>query len=155
MNLRGTLTTDFFATSMPLKGFEELASAARKAMKNAYAPYSHLRVGAAIVMEDGETFTGCNVENAVFAATVCAERTAISKAVSQGAKSIRAVVVVSDAEAPLLPCGICLQTIAEFAMGERTQIVSIGRSGQSAKFDLGKLFPSGIRVHRTIRSVTG
>ena len=135
--------------------FQELATAARKAMKNAYAPYSHLRVGAALLMDDGKIFAGCNVENAAFAATVCAERSAISKAVSEGSRSIRTVVVVSDAETPLLPCGTCLQAISEFATDGRTKIVALGKKGRVEKFTLGRLFPSGVRVNRTIRSVTG
>jgi cytidine deaminase len=137
-----------------LKKSGELGSAAREALANAYAPYSHLRVGAAVLTSDGKVFTGCNVENAVFAVTICAERTAISKAVSQGSNSIKSVVVVSDAEEPLLPCGMCLQTISEFASGRDTKIVSIGKNGRAESFTLGKLFPSGIKVNRTIRSVT-
>ncbi len=137
---------------MDLKG---LTLAARRAKKNAYAPYSHLRVGAALLMDDGKVFTGCNVENAVFASTVCAERTAISKAISEGSRSIRAVAVVSDAEDPLLPCGTCLQTITEFAVGSETRIVASGKKGKSEEFSLGGLFPSGFRVNKTIRTVTG
>ncbi len=132
-----------------------LASAATEAMKRAYAPYSHLKVGAAILMTDGKVFTGCNVENAVFAHTICAERTAIVKAVSEGSKSIKEVVIASTTEDPLLPCGMCLQTISEFARSGGTKITAISKSGKTETFDLGALFPSGIRVHKTIRTVTG
>ena len=132
-----------------------LAAVAKDAMKNSYAPYSNLHVGAAVQTVDGKIYSGCNVENAVFAATVCAERTAIAKAVSEGSRFIARVFVTSDAEEPLLPCGICLQTISEFSKDGRTQIMSLGKNGKTLRFNLGTLFPSGIKVHRTIRSVTG
>ena len=132
-----------------------MASAAKEAMKNSYSPYSHLRVGAAILMDDGKVYSGCNVENAAFASTICAERTAVAKAVSGGSRSIKKVVVTSDADEPLLPCGDCLQTIAEFAKDGKVQIVSIGKNGDKSVHRLGRLFPSGLRVHDTIRKVTG
>jgi cytidine deaminase len=134
---------------------DELASAARKAMKNAYAPYSHLNVGAAVLASDGRVFSGCNVENASFASTICAERSAIASAVSQGVKSIEAVVIVSTAEGPLLPCGNCLQTISEFASGPGTKIVSVGSDSKISRHGLGKLFPSGAKVHRAIKNEIG
>jgi cytidine deaminase len=131
----------------------ELATQARKAMKNAYAPYSHLRVGAAVLMTDGKIFTGCNVENAVFAHTICAERTAIVKAISAGSKSIQEVVIASTTEEPLLPCGMCFQTISEFAKNGQVKITTISKKGKTETFRLRELFPSGIRVHRTIKKV--
>jgi len=124
-------------------------------MKHSYSPYSHLRVGAAIQMDNGKVYTGCNVENATFAASVCAERTAIAKAVSQGSRSIKTVVVTSDAKEPLLPCGVCLQTISEFSKDGKTRIVSIGGNDQKVAYSLGRLFPSGMKVHKAIRAVTG
>ena len=124
-------------------------------MRQSYSPYSHLRVGAAILMDDGKVYTGCNVENATFAASVCAERTAIAKAISEGSRSIKAVVVVSDAKEPLLPCGVCLQTISEFSKDGKTRIVAIGGNGGKIAYSLGRLFPSGKKVHKAIMAVTG
>jgi cytidine deaminase len=96
---------------------EHLLSLARAAQQNAYARYSNFKVGAAVLLENGEVFTGCNVENASYGLTNCAERSAIFAAVSKlgGANvKIRAVAVVNDHDAPCSPCGACRQVIAEF-----------------------------------------
>jgi cytidine deaminase len=94
---------------------ERLVDAARRARENAYAPYSEYRVGAAIATEDGSIFSGCNVENASYGATICAERTAIVRMVASGGSTpiACAIVVGGDRVAP--PCGICRQVLAEFA----------------------------------------
>ena len=96
---------------------DRLLQRAREAQQNAYAPYSNFRVGAAILLDSGEVFTGCNVENASYGLTNCAERSAIFAAVSQlGAAKVKvsAVAVVNDHNAPCSPCGACRQVIAEF-----------------------------------------
>jgi cytidine deaminase len=97
---------------------ETLISAARKALQRAYAPYSNFHVGAAVLTAEGEIFTGCNVENASYGLTICAERSAIFSAV-QSTKApklaIRAVAVLNGAGVPCSPCGACRQVIAEFA----------------------------------------
>jgi len=96
---------------------ERLLKLAREAQQNAYAPYSKFRVGAAILLDNGEIFTGCNVENASYGLTNCAERSAIFAAVSKlgGAKvRVAGVAVVNDHDAPCSPCGACRQVIAEF-----------------------------------------
>jgi cytidine deaminase len=95
---------------------ERLLKHARKAMKSAYAPYSKFQVGAAILLEDGRVFTGCNVENASYGLTICAERNAIFAAVAAGGKKprIAAVAVVNKRGVPCSPCGACRQVIAEF-----------------------------------------
>ena len=96
---------------------QSLLDAARQALKRAYAPYSNFHVGAAILTEQGEVFTGCNVENASYGLTNCAERSAIFTAVQQTAGkklAIRAVAVVNGNEVPCSPCGACRQVIAEF-----------------------------------------
>src|SRR5215470_2862936 len=96
---------------------ERLLKRAREAQQNAYAPYSKFRVGAAILLDNGKIFTGCNVENASYGLTNCAERSAIFAAVSSlGGAHIRisAVAVVNDHNAPCSPCGACRQVIAEF-----------------------------------------
>lgn len=94
---------------------KELIYKAQEARERAYSPYSNFRVGAAVLMENGEVYTGCNIENASFGATNCAERTAIFKAVSEGTKSIKAIALIGSDEEFTYPCGICRQVIAEFA----------------------------------------
>lgn len=94
---------------------KELIYKAKTAREKAYSPYSNFKVGAAVLMENGEVYTGCNIENASFGATNCAERTAIFKAVSEGAKSIKAIALIGSEEEFTYPCGICRQVISEFA----------------------------------------
>lgn len=94
---------------------EALLRRAREARRHAYAPYSHFPVGAALLADTGEVFTGCNVENASYSLTTCAERVAIGKAVSEGVNAFRAIAVVGPADtAPCPPCGSCRQVLHEF-----------------------------------------
>ena len=93
----------------------DLLQAATQARALAYAPYSGCKVGAAVKMDETHIFTGSNVENSSFGATVCAERVAIQKAVSEGAKKITEILVYTDATPPWPPCGICRQVMAEFS----------------------------------------
>lgn len=95
--------------------FKQLISAAKEARENAYVPYSNFKVGAAVLTDDGEIYKGCNIENASYGATNCAERTAIFKAVSEGHRTIKAIAVIGSDENLTYPCGICRQVIAEFA----------------------------------------
>ena len=92
----------------------ELITAAREIRDNAHAPFSEFKVGAAIETDDGEIVTGCNIESASFGLTVCAERVAVWKAVSEGKRKITAVAVVADTENLTPPCGVCRQIIWEF-----------------------------------------
>ena len=93
---------------------QKLMDCAIKARENAYSPYSHFAVGAALLCEDGTLYEGCNIENASYGLTNCAERTAIFKAVSEGHIKFKALAVVADTEGPCAPCGACRQVVAEF-----------------------------------------
>ena len=93
---------------------QKLMDCAIKARENAYSPYSHFAVGASLLCEDGTLYEGCNIENASYGLTNCAERTAIFKAVSEGHIKFKALAVVADTEGPCAPCGACRQVMAEF-----------------------------------------
>ena len=93
---------------------QKLMDCAIKARENAYSPYSHFAVGAALLCEDGTLYEGCNIENASYGLTNCAERTVIFKAVSEGHVTFKALAVVADTEGPCAPCGACRQVMVEF-----------------------------------------
>ena len=93
---------------------QKLMDCAIKAREKAYSPYSHFAVGAALLCEDGTLYEGCNIENASYGLTNCAERTVIFKAVSEGHIKFKALAVVADTEGPCAPCGACRQVMAEF-----------------------------------------
>ena len=93
---------------------KKLLAAALAARENAYAPYSKFKVGSAVETADGHIFTGCNVENASYGLTCCAERNAVFAAIGSGARSFKALCVVADTEEPVAPCGACRQVLAEF-----------------------------------------
>ena len=98
---------------------EELLELADGARRNAYAPYSRCRVGAALLCADGAVYTGCNIENAAFGPTVCAERTAFFKAISEGKRDFSAIAIVGgDDSVPFPPCGVCRQVMGEFCSGD-------------------------------------
>lgn len=123
----------------------ELLDAARAVSRNAYAPYSGFRVGAAVRADDGAVFVGCNVENATYGATVCAERSAISSMVAAGRRRIAAVAVYADADEPAMPCGICRQSLAEFA--EDAPVVVAGNSDVRVH-TLAAIFPAPFALKR-------
>jgi cytidine deaminase len=116
-----------------------LISAARSAQVRAYAPYSHFKVGAALEATDGTVFLGCNVENASFGLTICAERAAICAAVTAGVKQFRRAVVVSDVDPPAAPCGACRQVLAEFGLD--LPIEGVGPK-QTLRWRLSDLLPA-------------
>ncbi len=123
-----------------------LQQAARAARK-AYSPYSRFRVGAALRAADGTIYTGCNVENASYGLTVCAERTAFHKAVSAGARRFSALAVVADGAAQPYPCGACRQVMAEFC-GPDLPIYTapLRRLGRYETHTLGELLPRAFRL---------
>ncbi|MFW6023459.1 MAG: cytidine deaminase [Myxococcota bacterium] len=94
--------------------WDELQTRAARVRANAHAPYSHFRVGAALLADDGRIFYGTNVENASYGLALCAERAAVAAAIGAGARSFRALALVSDASVPATPCGMCRQVLAEF-----------------------------------------
>lgn len=118
---------------------ERLLEAAREAREFAYAPYSGYKVGAALLAKDGRVFTGCNVENAAYGNAMCAERTALFKAVSEGAREFTAVAIAGSGSAPF-PCGACRQSLYEFAPELR---VLVTWDGQVRRTTLAALLPEG------------
>ncbi|MBQ2895254.1 MAG: cytidine deaminase [Oscillospiraceae bacterium] len=117
----------------------ELLTTAREAAKNAYAPYSRFSVGAALECADGRVFTGCNVENAALGSTICAERGAVCKAISEGARKFTRIAIWADSQDYCYPCGACRQVLVEFAPELE---VLIGRGdGKYVSYKLTKLLP--------------
>ena len=126
----------------------ELIKEAKKAAQNAYCPYSKYHVGAALLGESGRIYTGCNVENASFGATSCAERNALYGAVAQDEKRFKAIGIFAYSEAGEaglpLPCGICRQVLAEFC-SENFAVIA-ANDKESRQFTLGELLPEGFRL---------
>jgi cytidine deaminase len=118
---------------------DTLISAAKAARERAYAPFSHFKVGAAIEDEHGIIYTGCNVENASYGLTLCAERVAVFKAISEGAGKLMRIVVVADTPTPTPPCGACRQILWEF-MGD-APITLINLADQQETLTLSSIFP--------------
>ena len=125
---------------------DRLLQAAKEARRNAYARYSDLKVGAAILTEDGQIYTGCNVENVSFGATMCAERVAVFKAVSEGHVKITAIAVVADLPNPISPCGMCLQVLNEF--GRNATVLMASTTGDMKLSSVEKLLPNKFKLKR-------
>ena len=118
---------------------EELKAAAVAMLDRAYCPYSHFPVGAALECSDGTVFTGCNIENAAFGPTICAERTAIAKAVSEGHRDFVRIVIAGRSEGLCVPCGTCRQVLREFAPD--IEVICLNGAGEERTFTLEELLP--------------
>ena len=119
---------------------KKLIKSAISARENAHAPYSNFKVGAALLSESGEIITGCNVENATYGLTICAERTAIFKAISEGKHKFEKIAVVADTENLTPPCGACRQIIWEFC-GD-VEVILANLKGTTKTFQMRELFPN-------------
>ncbi|WP_102263857.1 cytidine deaminase [Mesobacillus jeotgali] len=117
-----------------------LVEKAIEARSTAYVPYSKFQVGAAIITSNDNVYLGCNIENASYGLTNCAERTAIFKAVSEGDTEIKAIAVVADTEGPVSPCGACRQVIAEFATDD-TKIYLANLNGDVKETTISEILP--------------
>lgn len=125
--------------SVSAEAGERLRAAAQVAMARAYAPYSEFRVGAALRAVDGTVITGCNVENSSFPAGICAERGALAAAVALGHRAFTHLAVMTEADEPSPPCGICRQALVEFA--PELRVSSHTTSGAEARWSLADLLP--------------
>jgi len=119
---------------------ERMMTHALDARKNAYVPYSNYRVGAAVLAKSGKIYTGCNIENASFGLTNCAERTALFKAISEGEQDFLGLAVVVDGKLVASPCGACRQVIAEF-FNDSTELFLANEDGEGISTTIDKLLP--------------
>jgi cytidine deaminase len=133
-NQRGSTASPRRASSV-----DPLIAAARQVRRNAHATYSGFKVGAALETQDGAIITGCNVENATYGLTICAERVALFKAISEGHRHFRRVAVVADTDDPTPPCGACRQLLWEFGGDLEVLLASLRR--QTARLQLKDLLP--------------
>jgi len=124
--------------------FDKLSEAARHVALNSYCPYSRYRVGAALLADNGMIYTGCNVENASYGLTVCAERAAMMNAVADGVRGFRALVVTAGTQArPGMPCGSCRQVLSEFCTPDMPVLCATLDGSGSVQTTLGELLPHG------------
>ncbi len=126
----------------------ELIKLAMEAKENAYVPYSKFKVGAALITEDGSVYIGCNIENASYSPTICAERTAIAKAVSDGHRKITKIAIVGDSHYTY-PCGVCRQVIREF--GKDSEIIIANNEEDYKKYNLNDLLPNSFGPENLIK----
>ena len=130
---------------------DALLAAALKVRQNAHAPYSDFQVGAAILTDDGRIFTGCNVEISSFSHTCCAERVAVFKAVSEGARRVLACAVVTDTSPPVSPCGACRQVLNDF--GPDMTVLLSNPAGERRSYPLSTLLPEAFLPDRVLEKI--
>lgn len=123
----------------------ELINIAVEASGKAYAPYSNFTVGAALECEDGSVYTGCNIENASYGCTNCAERTAVFKAVSEGNRRFRRIAVYADSDNYCMPCGVCRQVLNEFS--PELEVLSVRGDGRYVSYSLKELLPRSFSMN--------
>ena len=133
-----------FGTDLDGKAKEELIRLAYEGKERSYAPYSGFQVGAALLAENGTVYLGCNIENAAYSATNCAERTAIFKAVSEGVKDFKAIAIVCSGDQPAYPCGICRQVMSEFFNPDTRIIVEEG--GGLKTYTMSEILPDNFSL---------
>lgn len=124
----------------------KLVAASKYAMEHAYAPYSGFKVGATVLGESERIYSGCNVENASYGLSICAERTAILKAISEGEKKIRAVAIACSSGKPAFPCGACRQVMAEFAPKDGAMGVYLVSDEGVEEYTLTDLLPHAFKL---------
>lgn len=122
----------------------ELVSKASEMLDKAYVPYSHFPVGAALLTKDGQVYSGCNIENASYGLTNCAERTAIFKAVSEGNKTFEYLVVTGNTDGPISPCGACRQVLAEFCEPQMPVLLT-NKKGKVKETTVSDLLPGAFQ----------
>lgn len=125
-----------------------LCKAALNALENSYSPYSKCKVGAALLCENGTVYTGCNIENASFSPTICAERTAFAKAISEGENKFTAIAVAAQRDGcptAFLPCGVCRQVMAEFCKND-FKILVVTDKNNFEEYTLEKLLPDSFKL---------
>lgn len=120
---------------------QELLKLATEARAHAYTPYSHYNVGAALLTKDGRVYQGCNIENASYTPTVCAERTAFFKAIFDGVREFSAIAIIGSGVTPSYPCGVCRQVMSEFCDGDFVVITSNGDSSEVITETLDQIMP--------------
>lgn len=124
---------------------EQLTNQAKSMLNMAYVPYSKFPVGAALLTEEGEVFTGCNIENASYGLSNCAERTALFKAISEGKRDFSKIVITGNTEGPISPCGACRQVLAEFCDPDMPVILT-NSSGDTSTTTIAELLPGAFRA---------
>jgi cytidine deaminase len=132
-------------SELPKKMVDELLSAAKSVCQHAYCPYSKFRVGAAVLTGDGEIFAGCNVENASYGLTICAERSAIFQMVAKAKGPLRAIVIYTPTKKPSAPCGACRQVLNEF--GPEAEVFSYCDGPEVLQKKLSDLLPDAFGPH--------
>lgn len=125
---------------MEYKDYDKLIELAKEAREKAYVPYSHFKVGACVLTDDGKTYQGCNIENASYGLTNCAERTALFSAYANGDRKLKAIAVVADTEGPVSPCGACRQVMMELG-GEDMVVILSNMKGDYAVVTVKDLLP--------------